>query len=56
MVMITMETDNIEATIEKVTQNGGKAIRERYEVSPEIGHAAEFEDVFGNRWGLHQSP
>ncbi len=31
---------------------GGKRIREKYEIAPEIGYSAQFEDCFGNEFGL----
>ena len=54
-IMVTMETDNIEGFLKKVVELGGEVTREKYEVSPEIGHAADFKDPFGTKWGLHQS-
>ena len=55
-VVITMRVDDIEATLKDVENAGGKTIREKYEIAPEIGFAGNFEDPFGNEWGLHSPP
>ena len=55
-VVITMRVEDIEATLKEVENAGGKTIREKYEIAPEIGFAGNFEDPFGNEWGLHSPP
>jgi len=55
-VVITMGVEDIDTFMKKAEKAGGKITREKYEISPEIGFGANFEDPFGNSWGLHSSP
>ncbi|MHA2170576.1 MAG: VOC family protein [Candidatus Kariarchaeaceae archaeon] len=55
-VIVTMEVEDIESTLEVVKGAGGEQTREKYEIGPEIGFAANFQDCFGNIWGLHSPP
>ncbi|MCH8908578.1 MAG: VOC family protein [Candidatus Heimdallarchaeota archaeon] len=56
LVIVTIETQDIAALLKTIKNNGGKTTREKYEIAPEIGHAANFEDPFGNTWGIHSPP
>ncbi len=55
-IVVTMEVDDIESTMNIVKKAGGEQTREKYEIAPEIGFAANFKDCFGNVWGLHSPP
>ncbi len=55
-VIIVMRTPDIEETLKRVKKAGGKITREKFEIDPEVGHGAYFEDIFGNVWGLHSPP
>ncbi|MHA2252622.1 MAG: VOC family protein [Candidatus Kariarchaeaceae archaeon] len=55
-VVVTMGVADIEDTMKKVKAAGGEQTREKYEIAPEIGFAANFKDNFGNIWGLHSPP
>lgn len=55
-VILTMRVEEIDTSLELIKQQGGKITREKYEVAPEIGYAANFMDPFGNTWGLHSPP
>jgi len=47
---------NIKKTLETIVENGGKVHTPKYQITPEIGYAAEFLDCFGNRLGLFSPP
>lgn len=47
---------DIEKTLETIVENGGKVHTPKYQITPEIGYAAEFLDCFGNRLGLFSPP
>jgi predicted enzyme related to lactoylglutathione lyase len=51
-VNVVFGVENIEQSLKKITEAGGKVIREKYEISPEIGYSAQFQDCFGNEFGL----
>jgi len=51
--VLTINVDNIDASIEKIQKTGGKIIREKMEV-PNIGLIAYFQDTEGNTLGLIQ--
>ena len=51
-INVVFEVEDIEKTLEKVTKAGGKVKREKYEIAPEIGYSAQFQDCFGNEFGL----
>jgi len=55
-VRITLGVEDISRALKVIEEAGGKMTREKYEISPEIGHAAEFEDPFGNNWALFTAP
>ena len=46
------EVEGIEPMLKKITKAGGKVKREKYEIAPEIGYSAQFQDCFGNEFGL----
>ena len=50
--MVYFSVDDIEATLEKVNENGGKTINEKMSIG-EHGFVAHFEDSEGNRVALH---
>lgn len=50
--MVYMSVDDIEATLKKVTSAGGKILNPKTSIG-KYGFIAHFEDVDGNRIGLH---
>jgi uncharacterized protein len=51
--VITINVDNIDASIEKIQKTGGKIVQGKMEVQ-NIGFIAYFQDTEGNIWGLIQ--
>ena len=51
-INIVFFSEDIEETLKLVETAGGKVHREKYQIAPEIGYAAEFLDCFGNRLSL----
>lgn len=47
--------NDLQAMLDKVTQNGGTVIVPKTEISPEMGFFALFIDTEGNKLGLHSS-
>ncbi len=39
--------ENIETTLKLIVDHGGKIYKEKYVITAEIGHAAEFKECFG---------
>jgi uncharacterized protein len=52
--VITIEVDDVDATLQKVSASGGSAVGEKIQVG-EMGYAAYFKDSEGNLMGLWQS-
>lgn len=55
-INVVFGVPNIEKTLEAIVENGGKVHVPKYQITPEIGFAAEFLDCFGNRLGLFSPP
>jgi predicted enzyme related to lactoylglutathione lyase len=55
-VNVVFEAEDITQTLEEIKKAGGKVIREKFEIAPEIGFSAQFQDVFGNEFGLFSPP
>ena len=53
-VTIYIQSDDIEATLEKIEANGGKTILQKSEI-PGIGWYAFFQDPTGNTLALYKS-
>ena len=51
-INIVFEVEDITQKLTEIMKAGGKIIREKYEIAPEIGYSAQFEDCFGNEFGL----
>ncbi|MFX0184820.1 MAG: VOC family protein [Candidatus Hodarchaeota archaeon] len=51
-VNVVFEVEDITQKLKEIENAGGKIIREKYEIAPEIGFSAQFEDCFGNEFGL----
>ena len=51
-VNVVFEVEDITQKLTEIMKAGGKRIREKYEIAPEIGYSAQFEDCFGNEFGL----
>ena len=52
--VITIEVDDVDATLQKVSASGGSAVGEKIQVG-EMGYAAYFKDSEGNLMGIWQS-
>ena len=52
--VITIEVDDVDATLQKVSASGGSAVGEKIQVG-DMGYAAYFKDSEGNLMGLWQS-
>lgn len=50
--ILHIETDDIDATLAKIIENGGQTIVPKTAISDEFGHFALFLDNVGNRFGL----
>ncbi len=53
--MIHIQVGDIDATLKKVENYGGKVLRPKTLISPDIGSFAVFHDTEGNRMGIFQS-
>ena len=51
-VNVVFEVDVIDLKLKEIADAGGKVIREKYEIAPNIGFSAQFQDCFGNEFGL----
>ena len=51
-INVVFTAKDINETLKVVEKAGGKIHREKYQITPEIGYAAEFLDCFGNRLSL----
>ena len=52
--VITIEVDDVDATLQKVSASGGSAVGEKIQVG-DMGYAAYFKDSEGNLMGVWQS-
>ena len=50
--ILHIEVDDIDATLAKIIEKGGKTIAPKMKISDEYGYAALFLDNVGNRFGL----
>jgi predicted enzyme related to lactoylglutathione lyase len=50
--MLYMEVEDINATLRKIGDSGGRTITEKTQIGPEYGYMAIFSDVEGNTMGL----
>ena len=53
--ILHIETDDIDGTLAKIIENGGRTIVPKTAISDEFGHFALFLDNVGNRFGLWSS-
>ncbi len=51
-ILLYIEVEDIEATIKKGGELGGKTIKEKTQISPEHGYIASITDLEGNQIGL----
>ena len=51
-VLLYIEVENIETTLKKIEENGGKEIQGKTEIAPEMGFTGLFTDSEGNNLGL----
>ena len=52
-INVVFEVEDVELSLKKIKDLGGKIIREKYLIAPEVGYAGQFQDVFGFEYGLH---
>ena len=53
--ILHIEVEDIDVTLAKIIENGGKTITPRTKISDEFGYFALFLDNVGNRFGLWSS-
>jgi predicted enzyme related to lactoylglutathione lyase len=53
-VLVYVTVDSIERILEEVSSQGGRTVRPRTEISPEVGWWASFRDPAGNVVGLFE--
>jgi len=51
-INVVFEVEDIEQMLKDIIKAGGEVKREKYEIAPEIGFSAQFQDCFGNEFGL----
>lgn len=51
--LVYFSSEDIDTELGKVEKAGGKVLREKTEISPDIGYMAFFTDTEGNRIALH---
>jgi hypothetical protein len=51
-ILFHVEVEDIEAMLKKVESAGGKTVKGKTQITPEIGHFAIFTDPDGNQIGL----
>ena len=51
-ILLHIQTDDIKATLIKITDHGGKTVKEKTDIGNNYGFYAIFEDCFGNQIGL----
>ncbi|PKK82408.1 MAG: hypothetical protein CVT49_13805 [candidate division Zixibacteria bacterium HGW-Zixibacteria-1] len=51
-IVLYIEVEEIGAALKKIEKAGGKTIRAKIQISPEIGYMGIFADVEGNSIGL----
>ena len=52
-INVVFEVDDINQKLQEVKNLGGEIVKEKQEIAPEIGYAAQFKDCFGNELGLY---
>lgn len=51
-VNVVFEVEDINQMLTEIKAASGKVKREKNEIAPEIGYSAQFQDCFGNEFGL----
>ncbi|MHA1975852.1 MAG: VOC family protein [Candidatus Hodarchaeales archaeon] len=51
-VNVVFEVEDINQKLTEIKKANGKVKREKYEIAPEVGFSAQFQDCFGNEFGL----
>jgi len=51
-VAVYIEVEDIDSTMKKIEENGGKLIQPKTQISPEYGYFASFSDIEGNAISL----
>ena len=54
-INVVFEVEDITQKLTEIKNAGGTIKRDKYEIAPEIGYSAQFEDCFGNELGLFSS-
>lgn len=52
--LVYINVEDIETTLDKIIDNGGKVIRPKMDIG-EYGYIAHFEDIEGNKVALHSN-
>ncbi|MFX0113138.1 MAG: VOC family protein [Candidatus Hodarchaeota archaeon] len=52
-INVVFEVVDINQKLAEIKKMGGEIIREKQEIAPNIGYAAQFKDCFGNELGLY---
>ncbi|MFW9996815.1 MAG: VOC family protein [Candidatus Odinarchaeota archaeon] len=53
LINVYFEVADIDDTLEQVEASGGKIVKGKTLIAPELGYSARFQDCFGNELGLH---
>ncbi|MHA2247166.1 MAG: VOC family protein [Candidatus Hodarchaeales archaeon] len=51
-VNVVFEVEDINQKLFEIKKANGEIKREKYEIAPGIGYSAQFQDCFGNEFGL----
>lgn len=52
-INIVFESKDIDITLKSIEKAGGKTVKGKTLITPEVGYSAQFTDIFGFEYGLH---
>ena len=52
-INIVFESEDIDISLKKIEKAGGKTVKGKTLIAPEVGYSAQFSDIFGFEYGLH---
>ncbi|OLS18445.1 MAG: hypothetical protein HeimC3_49150 [Candidatus Heimdallarchaeota archaeon LC_3] len=52
-INVVFEAEDIEVTLKSIEKAGGKIVKGKALITPEVGYSAQFTDIFGFEYGLH---
>ncbi len=52
-INIVFEAEDIDIILKRIEKAGGKTVKEKALIAPEVGYSAQFTDIFGFEYGLH---